>query len=227
LLTHLKVRGLWLWTAVVAVSIAFTAVAASSATAQEESGAASAPAPAEPAEPGATAGPTAVVSTKRVVPKRRKVVRHRFQPWGRPSPRKVRQIIRIEARRWRIDPSSLARRVACESKFQWSANGGSYYGLLQFAPSTFYRGLSSIKSRQVALVRERTRKVREIRIVRYSDGREVRERGRKHRQKVVHVYAGTLPRRPEVTHGWTQLRIGAQAIRGVSAVSSSEWGCPA
>jgi hypothetical protein len=219
LLTHPKVRGLGPAFAALAACIALITVMTPTAGAQEPT--------AEPTgatEPGATAS---VVSTERVVPRRRKVVRHRFQPWRRPSPRKVRQIIRIEARRWRIDPSALARRVACESKFQWSANGGSYYGLLQFAPSTFSRGLSSIRSRRVVLVRKRVRKVREVTISRYSDGRVVRERGRRHRQLVAHVYAGRLPRRPELTHAWAQLRIGAQAIRGISAVSSSEWGCPA
>lgn len=227
MLTHLKVRGLGLWIVALAASIVFIAVQAPTAAGQEGPGAASAPAPTEPADPAAPTGTAAVVSTKRIVPRRRKVVRHRFTPAARPSPSLVRRIIRIEARRWHIDPSSLSRRVACESKYQWSANGGSYYGLLQFAPSTFYRGLSSIKTRRVVIVRERWRKLREIKITRYSDGREVRERGRRHRQKVVHVHAGTLPRRPGITHGWTQLRIGAQAIRGVSAVASSEWGCSA
>ena len=139
----------------------------------------------------------------------------------------VHRIIKIEARRWGIPASSLARRVSCESKFQWSANGGSYYGLLQFAPSTFYRGMSSIKSRRVMFTRTKIRKLHERSVTRYSDGRIERKRGRKHRQKLVHVYRGTLPRNPEITHGWAQLRIGAQAIRGVSAVASSEWGCSA
>jgi hypothetical protein len=221
LLTHPKVRGRGLPTAALAACIALVVIVAPRAGAPEP---AAAPTEAEAGDASATAS---VVSTKRVVPRRRKLVRHRFQPWSRPSPRKVRQIIRIEARRWRIDPARLARRVACESNFQWAANGGAYFGLLQFAPSTFTRGLGSIRTRRVAIVRKRVRRPRAVTISRYSDGRVVRERGRRHRQVVVHVHAGRLPRRPGLTHGWAQLRIGAQAIRGISAVSSSEWGCPA
>ena len=178
----------------------------------------------------ATAPPTAqpaVVSTKRVVPKRRKVIRRRFTPSGKPSPGKVRRIIRIESRRWGIDPGRLSRRVACESRYQWSANGGAYYGLLQFAPSTFYRGVSSMRTRRVAFKRTSWRRVRGRTVTRYSDGRVVRDRHRPRRQRVVTIYRGTLPRRPGILHGWTQIRIGAQAIRGISGVSSSEWGCPA
>ena len=168
-----------------------------------------------------------VTKTETVVPPRRVVIRGKFKPWARPSARKVRTIIRAEARRWRISPSGLARRVHCESRFQWSAGNGLYQGLLQFAPSTFYRGLGSIRSRRVKLVRTGLRRVHEVTVTRYSDGRVVRKRGRAHRQKVVRVLTGTLPKRPAVTHAWAQLRIGAQAIRGVSAVRSSEWACSA
>jgi hypothetical protein len=169
----------------------------------------------------------AVVKVERIVPKRRKVIRSHFTPWAKPSPAKVRRIIRLEARRWQISPASLARRIACESNFQWSADGGSYYGLLQFAPSTFYRGMGSIRSRRVVIARKSVRKLREIKITHYSDGNVERERGRKHRQVVLRVKSGKIPRSPGITHGWAQVRIGAQAIRGISAVSSSEWGCPA
>lgn len=161
------------------------------------------------------------------MPPRRKVVRLRFRPWDKPSPRRVRQIIRIEAQRWHIAPAGLARRVNCESHFQWSAGNGAYQGLLQFSSSTFYRGLRTIRHRRVAIVRKRVRKVYETRVVHYSDGRVVRERGKKHRQQQVRVYSGKLPRRPSVYHGWVQLRIGAQAIRGISGVNNSEWSCPA
>ena len=174
---------------------------------------------------GATAA--TVVKTSRVVPDRRKVVRRRFSPWAKPSPRRVRQIIRWEARRWGISPARLARRVDCESEFRWYADSGSYKGLLQFAPSTFSRGMRSIKSRGVKIKRVRKRAVREVRVSRYSDGRVVRTKGRKRVQRVTVVYKGHFPRNPSVTHGWAQLRIGAQAIAGRSAVSSGEWGCPA
>ena len=123
--------------------------------------------------------------------------------------------------------SRLARRVGCESGFRWYAGNGAYQVLLQFATGTFYRGLRSIRTRRVVIKRKRTRKVRAVRLVRYSDGHVERKRGRWHRQTVVRIYRGTLPRRPGVTHGWTQIRIGAQAIRGISGVRSSEWGCPA
>jgi len=191
----------------------------SAARAQSE-----APAAEQPAEAATPAHVTRVQSHR---PARRKVVRKRFTPAATPGPRQVRRIIRLEARRWNISPSSLSRRVACESNYRWYAGNGAYQGLLQFASSTFYRGLSSIRSRKVKFTRERKRMVRGTKIVRYSDGTVVRKRGIKRWQKVVTVYRGTLPRNPSVTHAWTQLRIGSQAIRGLSAVGSSEWACPA
>ena len=102
--------------------------------------------------------------------------------------------------------------MGCESGFRWYAGNGAYQGLLQFASSTFSRGLSSIKSRGVKIKRNRKRTVREARSSHYSDGRVVRKRGRKRAQRVTYVYQGKLPRRPAVTHAWAQLRIGAQAI---------------
>ena len=137
------------------------------------------------------------------------------------------QIIRIEARRWHIASSRLARRVQCESRFRWYAGNGAYQGLLQFSSSAFYRGLRTIASRRVKLVRKGSRRVHETKLVHYSDGHVERRRGRSFRQRVYRVYTGTIPRRPGLTHGWAQLRIGAQAIRGVSGVHSSEWSCPA
>lgn len=178
----------------------------------------------EGSNPSATAS---VASTKYVRPARHRVVRRTFQPWARPSPRQVRRIIAAEARLWKIDGRRLARRVACESRFRWSAFSGTYHGLLQFAPGTFYRGLGSIRTRRVRLVRSDVRKVRGVHIVRYTDGRTERRPGPRRRQRVYVVYRGVIPRRPSVTHGWAQIRIGAQAIRGISAVRSSEWGCPA
>jgi hypothetical protein len=119
------------------------------------------------------------------------------------------------------------RRIACESGFRWAAGNGPYRGLLQFHASTFYRGMSSIRDRRVRLVRQRVRTVRATRVVRYSDGTVKRRRGRRVKQRVIHVYEGRIPRRPEMTHTWAQVRIGAQAISGRSAVRSGEWGCPA
>ena len=206
----------------IALSLAAVAAGAIAAfavpTAAGQTGAAS--------EPSAAPAPhVARVSVER--PARRKVIKHRFRPWNQASPRQVREIIRTEARRSRISPDGLMRRIACESGFQWSAGNGPYRGLLQFHSSTFYRGMSTIRDRRVRLVRERTRTVRTTRVVRYSDGSVKRRRGRRVKQRVIHVYEGRIPRRPEITHTWAQVRIGAQAIRGRSAVSSSEWGCPA
>lgn len=206
-------RRIALFAAALAVAVSWSTAGASTSARQ--------PSESEPA----TAPAVASVST--VKPPRKRTFRHRFRPWAQPTPRQMRQMIRIEARRWRIDPSRLARRVGCESGFRWSARGGPYVGLLQFHSSTFHRGLSSIRTRRVRMVRKRTRMARTTRVVRYTDGTVRRKRGRRVRQRIVHVYEGRLPRRPELTHGWTQVRIGAQAIRGVSAVSSGEWGCPA
>lgn len=188
-------------------------------------------APAVPAalaqDQAAPAAAPHVVSADESIPPRRKVVKHDFRPWSRPNPRQVREIIRSEGRRWRVSPQRLSRRVACESRFRWWAGNGPYRGLLQFHSSTFQRGMRTIRDRRVRLVRRSTRSVRGVRVVRWSDGRVERERGRRVRQRVLHVYRGRLPSRPELTHGWAQLRIGAQAIRGRSAVSSGEWSCPA
>lgn len=180
----------------------------------------------EASQPSSAPAPhVASVSVKR--PPRRRVITHRFRPWNRATPRQVREIVRSEARRWRIGSQGLMRRIGCESGFRWWAGNGPYRGLLQFHSSTFYRGMSTIRDRRVRLVRKRTRTVHETRIVRYSDGTERRRRGRPVRQRVIHIYRGRIPRRPELTHTWAQVRIGAQAIRGRSAVRSSEWACSA
>ena len=169
-----------------------------------------------------------VVSVKHSSVPKRKVIRHTgFRPWSRPSKRQVHEIIRAEARRWRIDPAGSRDGSAVSRAFNWWAGNGSFRGLLQFHPGTFHRGLRTIRTRQVTLVRERVRRVHGARYVRYSDGTVKRRRGSLRRQRVVHVYQGRLSRRPGVTDAWTQLRIGAQAIRGISAVRSSEWSCGA
>jgi hypothetical protein len=199
---------------ILAVAV-FTAVFTIVAVAQGAAGA---------GEPQAQAS---VVSSKRHVPPKKRVVKARFRPWAKPSPRQVREIIRAEARRYGIPAGSLARRVACESRYHWWASNGSYHGLLQFAPGTFSRGLRTLRSRSVTLVRSKVRKVRSVRITRFSDGRVEKTHGRARYQRLVVVYKGRLPRRPSLLHAWTQVRIGAQAIRGVSAVHSSEWGCSA
>lgn len=174
--------------------------------------------------------PTATASVVKVENKkapRTKVVHRKFRPWAKPSPAKVREIIRNEARRWRVSAAALSRRVYCESKYQWWASNGQYQGVLQFAPSTFYRGLSTIRTRRVKLVRSTSRKVNDRRVTHYSDGRRKSRRTTPRRQRLVVVYHGRLPRRPAIHNAFAQIRIGAQALRGISAVRSSEWACGA
>ena len=230
MITHWTVRGRGPALAVLAaltLTVAALMAAQTQTAGAQETGATEAEQSSVPEEQSSPTAQPAVVSKKRVVPKRRKVIRKRFDPWATPSPAKVRRIIRIESRRWGIDPAGLSRRVACESNYRWWADGGAYYGLLQFAPSTFSRGVSSIRTRRVAFKRTGWRRVRGRTVTRYSNGRVVRDKHRPTRQRVVKVYRGRLPRRPGILHAWTQVRIGAQAIRGISSVSSSEWGCPA
>src|SRR5689334_1664241 len=165
--------------------------------------------------------PTATASVVKVENRkapRTKVVHHRFRPWARPTPGQVREIIRNEARRWGISAASLNRRVACESRYHWWASNGQYQGVLQFGANAFYRGMHSIRTYKVKFVRTKTRKVHDRRVTQYSDGRKVSRRTTPRRQRVVVVYTGHLPRRPSISNAYAQIRIGAQAIRGISAV---------
>lgn len=199
----------------VVIAVCLSATAAAAAGAQEQA---------------SSETPTASASVVRVDQHRaprRKVVRRTFRPWAKPSPRAVREIIRAESRRYGIHPGRLSRRIGCESRYRWAASSGLYHGLLQFAPSTFYRGLRTVRDRRVKLVRRDWRRANDVRVVHYSNGTKTRRKGRPRRQLLTVVYRGRLPRRPGLYHAWAQVRIGAQAIRGVSAVRSSEWGCPA
>jgi hypothetical protein len=168
-----------------------------------------------------------VVAVDHVVPARRKVVHRKFRPWSHPTSAQVHEIIYSEALRWRVPAASLARRVECESHFQWSASNGQFQGVLQFSPEAFYRGLRTIRDRRVTIVREKIRRVHEARVTHYSNGRKVRRRTTPRRQRLVVVYTGKLARTPSVSDSFAQIRIGAQAIRGISAVHSSEWSCSA
>jgi hypothetical protein len=182
------------------------------------------------AEQQAPTAPTATASVVKVEnwkAPRKKFVHRTFRPWARPTPSRVREIIRNEARRWGISAASLSRRVACESHYHWWAANGQYAGVLQFSANAFYRGMSTIRSRQVKIVRTKTRRVHDARITHYSDGRKVRRRTTPRRQRVTVVLTGRLPRRPSLSNAYAQLRIGAQALRGISAVRSSEWSCGA
>jgi hypothetical protein len=175
-------------------------------------------------DPTATA---AVVKVDSYKAPRTKVVHRKFRPWAHPTPRQVREIIANEARRWGVPAASLSRRISCESHYHWWATNGQYSGVLQFSPGTFYRGLHTIRSRKVKLVRSKTRRVHDARVTHYSDGRQTRRRTTPRRQRLVVVYSGRLPRTPSVSNTFAQIRIGAQALRGISAVHSSEWSCGA
>lgn len=182
------------------------------------------------AQDGTASGPTASASVVKVETKKaakKKVVHRKFRLWAHPTPGQVRTIIAAEARRWKISAASLSRRVACESRYRWYASNGQYQGVLQFGANAFYRGLSTIKSRTVTIRRTKTRKVHDRRVTLYSDGRVSSRRTTPRRQRIVVVYHGRIPRRPSIGNAFAQLRIGAQAIRGISAVRSAEWSCSA
>jgi hypothetical protein len=181
-------------------------------------------------EATASSSPTATASVVKVETwkaPRKKVVHRKFRPWAHPTPGQVREIIRNEARRWGISAASLSRRVACESRYHWWATNGQYSGVLQFSPGAFYRGMRTIKSRELTIVRSKRRRVHDARVTHYSDGRKVRRHTTPRRQRLIVVYAGRLPRRASVNNTFAQIRIGAQALRGISAVHSSEWSCGA
>jgi hypothetical protein len=175
-------------------------------------------------EPSASAS---IISVDHVVPPRRKIVHRNFRPWSHPTSGQVHEIIRSEARRWGVPAASLARRVECESHFHWWASNGQFQGVLQFSPGAFYRGLRTIRHRRVSIVRQKMRRVHEARVTHYSDGRQVRRRTTPRRQRLIVIYHGKLERTPSVSNSFAQIRIGAQAIRGISAVHSSEWSCGA
>lgn len=174
-------------------------------------------------EPASTKPIAVASSTKRPDHYKRRTVR--FQPWARPSGQQVHRIIAIEARRWKIPAYRLHSRISCESGYRWWAGNGQYVGLGQFAASTFYRGMSSIRTRKVVIKRSRVVRRPTVVITRWSDGRTTRKRGRSVKVRRTRIYKGYIPRSPSVTHGWAQVRIMAQAIRGISAVSNGEWSC--
>jgi hypothetical protein len=176
---------------------------------------------------GDPAASASVIAVDHVVPARRKVIHRKFRPWSHPTSAQVREIIRSEARRWGVPAASLTRRVGCESHFHWWASNGQFQGVLQFAPGTFYRGLRTIRDRRVRIVRQKVRRVHEARVTHYSDGRMVRRRTTPRRQRLIVIYNGRLAHTPSVSNSFAQIRIGAQAMRGISAVHSSEWSCSA
>src|SRR4051812_14515663 len=167
----------------------------------------------------ASSSPTATASVVKVENKkapRTKVVHRKFHPWARPSAGQVREIIKNEARRWGVPAASLSRRVGCESHYHWWATNGQYSGVLQFSPGTFYRGMHTIKSRKVKIVRSKNRRVHDRRVTHFADGRKVSRRTTPRRQHLVVVYSGRIPRSPAVSNTFAQIRIGAQALCGLS-----------
>jgi hypothetical protein len=178
----------------------------------------------------AAGSPTATASVVKVENQkapRKKVVQRKFRPWAHPTPGQVREIINSEARRWGVSAAGLSRRVACESHYHWWATNGQYVGVLQMGANAFYRGLHTIRTYRVKVVRWKTRRVHDARVTHYSDGRVERRRTTPRRQRVRIVLSGRIPRRPSMANAFAQIRIGAQALRGISAVHSSEWSCGA
>src|SRR4051812_46163468 len=178
----------------------------------------------------ATTSPSATAAVVRVENKkapRKKVVHRKFRPWAHPTPRQVHEIINNEARRWGISAAGLSRRVGCESRYRWWATNGQYVGVLQMGANAFYRGLSTIRSHHVKMVRSQSRRVHDARVTHFSDGRKERRRTTPRRQRLIVVYTGRIPRSPAMNNTFAQIRIGAQALRGISAVHSSEWSCGA
>lgn len=130
-------------------------------------------------------------------------------------------IVPYEAARWGVSAAGLHNRIWCESKGHWWATNGQYSGVLQFAPGTYSRGLGSIGTTKVAVRTTHTHLKRSRVYRKWSDGRLTRSRGRLVRQTVVTTKRGRI----NGSVSWLQVRIGAQAIRGISAVHSGEWSC--
>lgn len=184
---------------------------------------------AEDAPPPPTQPPTQPTVVKLVVKRPPKLVHRRAHLHlpVRPSTAEVIHAINREAVMWGVPAASLSRRVACESRYHWWATNGQYVGVLQMGANAFYRGLSTIRTRKVTEVAVRTRRMHSRVYRHWSSGRVTRSRGRVVRQRVVLTKRTMLPRHPTMSNVDTQLRIGAQALRGISGVRSSEWACAA
>jgi hypothetical protein len=175
----------------------------------------------------AAVAPRTRVSSRVVRPRRVLRLRSRFTPTARPSVAQVFWIARLEAERYGVSAAGLLNRIRCESTYRWYESYTGHLGLLQFLPETWARGVSSMGSRRVSYVKKRTRRKAVFRVSRWSDGSRDRVRTGIVSQRVVHQFIGALPRNPSIWHGWAQIRVGAQAMAGRSAVSSSEWACGA
>lgn len=176
-------------------------------------------------QPTATAPtPSKPYVVRKVVhrPKAHKTIVKRFTPWGTPTSAQAHAIASAEASRFGCSLATLSYRIGHESGWYWNASNGQYRGILQYAYSTFTRGLSTMP-RGVRLVSRSTR-TRRSQVVRvYSDGHVTRGRGARRSVHVLRILKGTMPRWPAHTHAWAQIRIGCQALAGQSAVHASEW----
>jgi hypothetical protein len=166
-------------------------------------------------------------SLVKVVVKSPKAVVHRlvhFRPAAHPRSSYVfKVIVPYEAKRWGANVGTISRRIRCESGGNWWASNGAYNGVGQFSASTFWRGLSTIRSLRVRLVTARMRWIH-TRVYHYwSNGQVSRERGRVMHQRVIQTRVGRISR--AYSDAWTQTRIMSQAAAGISAVHDSEWEC--
>lgn len=177
---------------------------------------------------GDDAGPIAQPSVISKEVKRPPKVVHRkakLKIPSRPTVEQVGQMIRYEAALWGVPAASLERRARCESGLRWWASNGPYQGVLQFHPGTFRRGLQTIQTLRVKIKDAKIRRMHSRVYFRWSTGRVTRSKGRVVRQRVLTTRVGRLG--TNAINPWTQIRIGAQALRGISAVRSSEWSCGA
>jgi hypothetical protein len=180
-----------------------------------------------PSQPSPEAQKATVVST--TVKRPPKVIHRAFKVKliTHPSQGQVLEIINHEARLWGVSPAALTRRARCESGLNWWATNGQYQGVLQFGANAFYRGMSTIRTRRYVDTVIRYRRMHSRVYRQWSDGRITRNKGRIVRQQMVIRTVGYIPRNPYIADVYAQIRIGAQALRGISAVRSSEWSCGA
>lgn len=180
-----------------------------------------------PPQPSPEAQKATVVSV--TVKRPLKVVHRAFRTslTTQPTPAQVLEIINHEAALWGVSAAGLSRRAYCESKYNWWATNGQYVGVLQFGANAFWRGMSTIRTRRYEWREIKFRSMHSRVYRRWSDGRTTRSKGRAVRQRMIVRYVGYIPRRPSQSHPYAQIRIGAQALRGISAVHSSEWSCGA
>lgn len=210
-------RRLIVLLAAIAASVVFVPSIASSQDDPGQSG---------PVVAAAPVSPPSVVSSHTITPRLAHRVLVRFTPWAHPTPAQVYRIISVEAAGNAYVKQKLINRIRCESGFQWNNSYTGHLGLLQFLQETFDRGVSTLRSRRVVIPLGRRLEWRHrVTFTRYSDGRLVRSVGRRVRVLRVYLGVGLLPKHPDIWHGWTQVRIGAEAIRGQSAVSDGEWSC--